>query len=103
MIRDPLYNDIIEGLGRSLDHQVFEHCVANLLRVPFPGTVPIPGGSDSGMDGAVPDGEGLAYPLVITTGKSVIGNLKKNLSKYVSDGRTRRKVLAATSQKLTPQ
>lgn len=103
MIRDPFYRQIIEALNLPLNPDDFEHCAADLLRLEYPTLVPIRGGSDSGMDGAVADGEGEPFPLVTTTGRNAIGNLTRNLSKYVEDGGTRRRVVFATSRALTPQ
>jgi len=60
MIRDPLYQKIIDGLQRPLDGELFEQCAVDLLRKYEPGLVPIRGGSDMGMDGAIPDAEGPA-------------------------------------------
>ena len=54
------------------------------------------------MDGAVSDGVGEPYPLVSTTGKNVIGNMTNSLESYVQSGGTRRQVVVASSQKLTP-
>lgn len=97
------YQQIKDALNRDLDGQLFEHCAVDLLNSDFPGISPISGGSDSGMDGGVFDGHGPPFPLVTTTGKDCMGNLRRNLTKYVSDGGTRRKVIFATSQKLTPK
>ena len=58
---------ILERLGLELDPKVFEDCVADLIRNTYPGTVPVRGGSDHGFDGAVADGEGEPYPLIVTT------------------------------------
>jgi len=102
MIRDPFYQDIIERLKGKLDPELFEQCAADLLRNIYPGLVPIRGGSDAGMDGAIGDAEGVAYPLVSTTQHDVIGNLTKSLKSYLQKGGTRRKVVLATSQRLTP-
>ncbi len=102
MIRDPLYRDILDGLDGRLDPELFEQCSIDLLRrEAFPALVPIRGGSDAGMDGAVADGEGPAYPLVCTTGKDVIGNLTRSLDSYLADDGSRRLVVVATSQALT--
>ena len=79
MIRDPLYRDIITRLNERLDPELFEQCAADLLREIYPGLVPIRGGADSGMDGAIADGEGEPFPLVSTTSADVIGNLTRNL------------------------
>ena len=102
MIRDPFYLDVIKRLEGQLDPELFEQCAADLLRKIYPTLVPIRGGSDTGMDGAIGDEEGEAYPLVSTTQPNVIGNLNKNLKSYLKNGRSRRKVVLATSQSLTP-
>ena len=101
MKRDPLYQQILERLGGPLDPDLFEHCAADLLRREHPTLVPIRGGSDAGMDGAIADGEGTAYPLVTTTGTDVIGNLHRNLEAYKAGGGSRHKAILATSQELT--
>ncbi len=101
MTRDPFYQQILAGLRGPLDPEAFERCAAALLRSVYPGLVPIRGGSDGGMDGAVADGKGLAYPLVCTTAKAVIVNLRRSLLSYRKSGGTRRRVVAATSQELT--
>jgi len=101
MLRDPFYNEIIDRLNKTLDPELFERCACDLLRTIYPGLVPIRGGSDSGMDGAIADSKGTAFPLVSTTGKNVIGNLTRSLNSYLSDGGSRRNVILATSQSLT--
>jgi hypothetical protein len=68
-----------------------------------PTLVPIHGGLDSGMDGAMADGEGGAYPLVATTAKNVIGNLTRSLDSYLDRGGTRRRLVVATSTALSPK
>lgn len=103
MIRDPFYRKIIEGLHARLDPELFEQCAADLLRAIYPTLVPIPGGKDAGMDGAIADGEGEPFPLICTTSENVIGNLTRSLTSYVKEGGTRRKAIFATSQKLTPR
>lgn len=103
MIRDPFYRDIIRGLNGKLDPELFEQCAADILRDIYPGCVPIRGGSDAGMDGAISDSEGVAFPLIATTQRDVIGNLTKSLNSYLENGGPRRKVVLATSQNLTPK
>jgi len=103
MIRDPFYQDIIRGLNGRPDPELFEQCAADLLRNIYLGLVPICGGSDDGMDGAISDAKGVAFPLVTTTQQDVIGNLTKNLNSYLRSGRPRRNVVLATSQELTPK
>jgi hypothetical protein len=103
MIRDPVYRQIIDRLSSSVDPELFEQCAADILRAIYPSLVPVFGGTDAGMDGAIADGKGEAFPLVTTTGKDVIGNLTKNLKSYVKGGSDSRKAVLATSQNLTPQ
>ena len=103
MIRDPLYRQIVAALEGPLNGNLFEHCAVDLLRHPYPTIVPIMGGSDSGMDGAVANLDGPPFPLVCTTGKDVIRNLANNLSKYKEDGGDARRAILATSQRLTPR
>ena len=67
MIRDPFYRQISERLSSDLDPELFEQCAADLLREVYPSLVPIKGGTDSGMDGAIADGEGEPFPLVSTS------------------------------------
>ena len=100
--RDPLHQKILEGLNGELNPQVFEDAVCDLLRDTFPTLFPVRGGMDAGMDGAIADGQGEAFPLIATTGKDVIGNLTKSLVSYSNRGGRRRKALLATSQPLTP-
>jgi len=100
MTRDPLRKKIIDRLGGDLDPDQFEACAADLLRSDWP-VMPIPGGSDAGMDGAVADSEGRPFPLVTTTGEDVIGNLTRNLQSYLQSGGERRKVIVATSEDLS--
>ena len=101
MKRDPHYQSILAQLDTALDPDNFEHCAADVLRPDFPSLVPIRGGSDAGMDGAIADCEGVAYPLVTTTGEDVIGNLTRNLTTYLAEGGARRKAILATSAQLT--
>lgn len=100
---DEFYQRVIAGLQGSLDAELFEHCVCDLLRTIYPALTPMKGGSDSGMDGAIADGLGEPFPLVCTTAADVLGNLTGNLKAYVADGGQRRKVVLATSRHLSPQ
>jgi hypothetical protein len=101
-VRDPHYQKILEGLAVLPEWQKFEECVIDLLRDAYPRLVPIHGGHDFGMDGAIADAEGEAYPLVVTTAKDVIGNLTRNLDSYLAGGGLRRRVVVATSTELSP-
>jgi hypothetical protein len=101
MTRDHFYQQILAGLRARLDPELFERCAAALLRTIYPTLVPVRGGSDAGMDGACADGDGPAFPLITTVDGDVIGNLRKNLQAYMTDGRTRRHALLATSQEIS--
>lgn len=101
MIRDPFYNEIVQALKSHLDAEQFEQCAADLLRAVHPTLVPIRGGCDSGMDGAISDAKGLPFPLVCTTQKDVSGNLRKSLKSYRKAGGKRTLVVVATSQELS--
>lgn len=101
MIRDPFYRDIVDRLGDRLDPDLFERCVGDLLRDELPTLVPVRGGTDAGMDGAIAEGEGTAFPLVCTTAQDVIGNLTRSLDSYLRDGGSQRRVVLVTSQALT--
>lgn len=101
MTKDPFYRAIVEGLRGTVDPDSFERCATVLLRREFPTLVPIRGGADAGMDGAIADGEGPAYPLIATTQKSVITNLTKSLKSYLRNGGPRRSAVLATTRELT--
>ena len=101
-MKDLFYQQILAGLAGPLDPQVFERCMGDLLRDTFPGLVPVPGGNDAGMDGAIADGSGEPFPLVCTTEDDVIGNLTGSLDAFLKRGLSSRKVALATSQSLTP-
>lgn len=100
MNRDPHYQRIEDGLKRLSDGNLFERCVADLLRDEHPTLVPVPGGTDAGMDGALiyENEDGL---LIATVGKDVIGNVTRNLKSHQDSGGTRTKILVATTQQLT--
>ena len=81
---------------------MFERCAVDLLREVYPGLVPIRGGDDGGMDGAIADSRGgVPMPLVVTTAGSVIGNLNRNLESYRRGGGTASEAVVATSRPLT--
>lgn len=102
MIKHPHYRRILEGLERPLDHKVFQACVNSLLSEVYPSLVPLEGGNDAGTDGAIADGEGEAYPLVVTTAQDGLRNLSKNLDSHRGSGSQRRRVVFATSRALSP-
>ncbi len=102
MVGDPLYRSIEKGLDERLDPELFERCAVELLREVYPGIVPIPGGDDGGMDGAISSGTGAPLPLVVTTSSKVLRNLTRSLDRYQRVGGSARQAVLATSQALTP-
>jgi len=102
MKHDPYYRKIVEQLNGDLHPGLFEECVVDLIRR-HDGyfAVPIVGGQDGGMDGAVADGEGEPFPIITTTSNRVIGNLTRNLKQYIAVDGKRRKCIVATSNTLT--
>lgn len=101
-MKDPIYRKILKGLEEPLDPRLFEEAVCDLLRGSFPSLVPISGGQDRGMDGAIAEGPGEAYPLVCTTARDVPRNLRNSLQSYKDQGGQRRRAVLATSRALTP-
>ena len=102
MNRDPLYEKILDRLGKVSDDQVFEACVCDLLRPEWPTLVPVPGGNDAGVDGAWVD-EGGRGIVIATTGDNVIGNVTKNLESHLKKGVKGKQVIVATSKSLSPE
>jgi hypothetical protein len=100
--RDPHFRQILEGLAGHLHPQLFEECVTDLLRDAFPSLVAVHGGSDAGMDGAIADGAGEAFPLIVTTSGRVLRNLTESWHSYLALGGTRSRTVMATSSALSP-
>lgn len=99
---DPFYQQIVSALEGDLDPRTFEEAAVDLLRADYPGLAPISGGSDHGMDGAIPDLEGEALPLISTISQDAIENLTENIRSYVKRGNPRRHAVFATPRALTP-
>jgi hypothetical protein len=97
---DPFFQSILDALGQQLDGNQFEECVVDLLQPEFPSLVPVPGGNDAGMDGAIADGKGVPFPLVTTTGTDLLRNLRKNLLSHKAK-HPRRRAVFATSRQVT--
>jgi hypothetical protein len=102
MNQDPLFQDILDALHRPLDPDTFEQCATSILRRDWPTIVPVRGGSDAGMDGAIADGLGEPLPLVCTTGTDAVGNLRKSLASYIARGESRRRAVFITPRELSP-
>lgn len=67
MTSNSFHQEILNRLAKKLDPENFEACVSDLLRDTYPGLVPMRGGNDAGMDGAIADGENEPFPLIATT------------------------------------
>lgn len=78
-MRDPFYQAIVRQLEDGVDAELFERCAADILRGEWPTLVPVRGGGDAGMDGAVGQPGEMPMPLVCTTGTDVIGNLTQSV------------------------
>jgi hypothetical protein len=100
---DSLHQQILDRLAGELDGRVFEDCACDLLRDVYPGLVPVRGGRDAGMDGAIADGEGEAFPLICTTREDFHRNLVESLDSYLASARRRREAVFATSQAISPE
>jgi len=85
VIRDPFFQQIIEGLKGKLNPDTFELCANDLLRDIYPSLVPVVGGGDAGRDGETADGR-MGRILVCTTAKDVIRNLRRSLQSYLRNG-----------------
>ena len=101
MIRDPFYRDVVNRLAGPLHEEAFEHCAQDLLRRNYPTLVPIRGGCDGGMDGVTADLNKNQIVLVVTAGERVKRNLETSLQSMLSAGNPCRKIVIATSQKLS--
>lgn len=101
MTRDPLYRDIVNALDARLDAELFERCAADLLRAIYPGLVPVRGGTDAGMDGAIADISLPPLPLVTTTSPEITRNLRRSLRSYAAAGGQSRRAVLATSRPLS--
>ena len=101
--KDSLHQLILDGLEGRLDPGVFEACAVDLLRKHFPGIIHVRDGGDDGFDGAIADGQNQEpFPLIVTTGKQPLGNLKRNLRQIRKKGWNPRRALFATSRRITP-
>ena len=100
IVLDPHHKAILEGLQGHLDWDVFEACAVELVGKDGWSVVAVPGGSDDGFDGAVADPDGEPFPLIVTTGKGALGNLRRNLKTLRRQGWRAEKAIFATSRRL---
>ena len=103
VVLDPHHGAILEALNGDLDPAVFEACAVDILKRDWPRLVPVAGGGDDGFDGAVADSSGRnPFPLVVTTGKDLTGNLRRNLRRARRNREAVDRALFATSRRVTP-
>ena len=103
VVLDPHHRAILDALNGDLDPAAFEACAVDLLQRDWSRLVPVAGGSDDGFDGAVADGSGQEpFPLVATTAKDLMGNLRRNLNRARRKRATLDRALFATSRRVTP-
>ncbi len=103
IVLDPFHREILVGLNTSLDPGVFEACAVELLQQDWPKLVSVRGGQDQGFDGAVSDSDSNEpFPLISTTGKSLVRNFKSSIESLKRGGWHRRRALFATSRRITP-
>ena len=98
VVRDPYHKAILAGLQGRLDPDVFEACAVELVRQDGWSVVPVRGGKDDGFDGAVADGVGESFPLVVTTNKDLVRNLKQSLKAAQRSGCEAKRAIFATSR-----
>jgi len=101
MIQNTLYRKIIERLDERLDPITFQRCANALLMEVFPTLAPMLGGDDEGMDGAIANVDGDPTPIIATTDKNVLRNLRGSLSRRIDSGSTNREAVLATSRCLS--
>lgn len=82
MPTDRLYQHIVNQLRtENLNAVTFEKIAVRIAASKGLGVLPMPGGQDAGLDGAIVDVEGshLPGPLVVTMQRDGVANLRKNL------------------------
>ena len=103
VVLDPHHGAILEKLEGRLDADVFEACASDLIRLDGWHVVPVRGGQDDGFDGAISDGAGEPFPLVTTTSKGPVQNLKRNLKRVKDKGWQVDRGIFATPRRVTPK
>ena len=100
-VRDPHHKAIIEALQGRLDPEAFEACAIDLIHREGWSAVPVSGGKDEGFDGAVADGNGEAVPIVVTTGRDLVRNLRNSLGQARRKGWNPSRAFFATSRHIS--
>lgn len=97
---DSFLSTIEASLDEGVDASAFEACAVDLASQDFSVAL-VKGGSDGGFDGAIADAQGAPFPLVVTTAQDALGNLKRNLDRYLKEGGLRRKAVFVSSRSLS--
>lgn len=99
---DDLHNSILQALEGKLNPELFEQCAVDLIGQEIGGVVLVGGVKDGGVDGAVWDKKGgEPIPLIVTTAKDILSNLKKNLNTLKKNHLAIKQVMFATSRRVT--
>ena len=97
-VLDSHHRLILEGLEGHLDPEVFEACAVELVRKDGWPVVHARGGKDDGFDGSVADGIGEPFPLIVTTSRNPVQNLKQNLERVKDTGWKANRAIFVTSR-----
>ncbi len=97
-VLDSHHRLILKGLEGHLDPEVFEACAVELVRKDGWSAIHVPGGKDDGFDGSVADGFGEPFPLIVTTSRNPVQNLKQNLERVKLTGWKANRAIFVTSR-----
>ena len=97
-VLDSHHRLILEGLEGHLDPKVFEACAVELVRKDGWPIVHVRGGKDDGFDGSVADGIGEPFPLIVTTSRNPVQNLKQSLERVKDTGWKANRAIFVTSR-----
>ena len=97
-VLDSHHRLILERLEGHLDPKVFEACAVELVRKDGWPIVHVRGGKDDGFDGSVADGIGEPFPLIVTTSRNPVQNLKQSLERVKDTGWKANRAIFVTSR-----
>ena len=100
-VLDSHHRLILEGLEGHLDPKVFEACAVELVRNDGWLVVHVRGGKDDGFDGSVADGIEEPLPLIVTTSRNPVQNLKQSLERVKDTGWKANRAIFVTSRPMT--
>ena len=100
-VLDSHHRLILEGLEGHLDPEVFEACAIELVQKDGWPVIHVPGGKDDGFDGSVADGFGEPFPLIVTTSRNQVKNLKQNLERVKDTGWKANRAIFVTSRPIS--